>query len=118
MVSHPPKLQIYLVLVVIINQLKVLHTGFVHTSVEVEHKRLDMIVPLWRLIEEHEHTRTVAELVLGQHAVVLVLWLPNYMLTLGIHGWEEYAHLAGSFTSQYVGLVENHAKLLSVVADV
>jgi len=48
------------VVIVLVDELEVLHGGLIDTSIEVEHKRLHLFVPFGRLVEEeHDSLRVV-----------------------------------------------------------
>lgn len=49
--SNSTKLHIDFIIIVFINQLEVLHRGLVHTPIEIQHKRLHLLIPFRWLIE-------------------------------------------------------------------
>jgi len=54
LLSNTAELHVNVVVIVLVDKLEVLHGGLIDTSVEVEHKRLHLFVPLgWLVKEEH-----------------------------------------------------------------
>ena len=55
MAANATKLHVNVIVVVFVYQLKVFDTCFIYTAIEIEHERLHLLVPLWRLVkEEHD----------------------------------------------------------------
>ena len=97
--ANAPELHINLVVVVFINQLEVLHRGFVYSAIKIEYEGLDSctqreevkfikvltFVPLRRLIKEEHYIFSVVLFKLLLDSVIAIRRLPHELPLVSIY---------------------------------
>lgn len=70
--SHPTKLHVDVIVVVLVDELKILDGCLVYPSIEIEHESLHLFVPLWWLIEEKHYALGVINFKLFLNGLVFI----------------------------------------------
>ena len=111
--ANAAELHVDFIIVVLVDQLEVLHAGLVHAPVEVQHECLHLLVPFRRLVEEEHYVRRVVVLELPLYCFGMRLCVrPEHFLTVLVYHRKKNFHSAGTFRSQDVCFVLDYSVLL------
>ena len=112
--ANAPELHVNLVVVIFIDQLEVLHRGFVYSAVKIEYEGLDSctqrkgirlmrvltFVPLRRLIKEEHYIFSVILFKLLLDSVIAIRRFPHELPLVSIYVRQEYLHSPRPLGSQ------------------
>jgi len=107
------ELHIDLIIIVLINQLEVLNWSLVHTTVEIQHERLNLLIPLRWFVEIKHY---IFCFILSKFALNSILFnfrvWPIELLSITWNHRKQHFHSSWSFWPQHIGFVLHNSQLL------
>lgn len=96
--SDTSKLHINFIVIIFIYQLKVLHTRFIYSTIEIKYESLNLFIPFWWLIEKEHYIRCFVISELPLDSVLFNFGIkPLHFFAFAANHREQYLHSSWSF---------------------